>query len=536
VNDLEPRRRESRLRLALVAAAALPPLVLVAAELWVFSGRWGFPLDDSWIHLVFARNLARGLGLAFNPGTLVAGTTSPLWTALLAVLYLLPGPTFAWVQAAGIAAHLAAVDGTYRLARALDLTPRWSLVAGAFVAANHWLVWSSVSGMEIPLFIALSLAGTRRHLAERSAAPGASPPVSFVFFGLAALARPEGLLLPMLAALDRLLRIEPPRGRWRADLTDLLVGFTAVAILVVPVALFFRHASGSFLPTTFAAKSTGPPGWWPNGQYLWTAFGIVNQAAPVLALVAGGGIVLRLRRFAERDAGLLPVFWVLGMPLAYSFLQQGHDLVLGNFGRYYFPLLPFVVVLACVALAEIDFERLRAVTLAGIKFPLAALLAAAIALPTGVELMGTLPFYLRNLANVEDSDVAVAKWLAPRLDPRAVLAVNDIGAIKYLLPNPIVDLIGIATPEAVPFMFATARRDHLSFHQAMLRFVEEKKPDYLIVFPTWFKEAAKDPQRFPVLYRRPVPDNATMGGDEVVIYGTPWTRWPIVEPPPPASP
>src|SRR5512143_343579 len=49
----------------------------------------GFPLDDSWIHLTFARNLARGWGFAYNQGEPVAGSTAPLWTLILAFFHLL---------------------------------------------------------------------------------------------------------------------------------------------------------------------------------------------------------------------------------------------------------------------------------------------------------------------------------------------------------------------------------------------------------------------------------------------------------------
>src|SRR5690348_13183272 len=49
-------------------------------------GRLGFPLDDSYIHLQFARNLATGHGWSFNPGEPTPGATSPLWVALLAAL------------------------------------------------------------------------------------------------------------------------------------------------------------------------------------------------------------------------------------------------------------------------------------------------------------------------------------------------------------------------------------------------------------------------------------------------------------------
>src|ERR1700677_239652 len=50
---------------------------------------FGFPLDDSWIHQTVARNLADTGVLGFRPGRLSAGSTSLLWTILLAVRPLL---------------------------------------------------------------------------------------------------------------------------------------------------------------------------------------------------------------------------------------------------------------------------------------------------------------------------------------------------------------------------------------------------------------------------------------------------------------
>ncbi|HSU84548.1 MAG TPA: hypothetical protein VLR69_19195, partial [Thermoanaerobaculia bacterium] len=44
------------------------------AELARLKGGLGFPLDDSWIHLQFARNLAHGAGLSYNPGHFVTGS------------------------------------------------------------------------------------------------------------------------------------------------------------------------------------------------------------------------------------------------------------------------------------------------------------------------------------------------------------------------------------------------------------------------------------------------------------------------------
>src|SRR5207302_940720 len=68
---------------ALVVVAAVLPLSLYLLREHAIAGAAGFPLDDSWIHLQFARNLAEGAGFAYNPGVPVAGSTAPLWTLLL---------------------------------------------------------------------------------------------------------------------------------------------------------------------------------------------------------------------------------------------------------------------------------------------------------------------------------------------------------------------------------------------------------------------------------------------------------------------
>src|SRR5687767_11811652 len=102
-------------------AALVACLLYLRAERALLDGRLGLPLDDSWIHLQFARSLAGGEGLAYNPGERVAGSTAPLWTALLSLGFLLQLPPLVWAKTVGTACHLLTVAATFRLARALDL-------------------------------------------------------------------------------------------------------------------------------------------------------------------------------------------------------------------------------------------------------------------------------------------------------------------------------------------------------------------------------------------------------------------------------
>jgi hypothetical protein len=197
--------------------------------------------------------------------------------------------------------------------------------------------------------------------------------------------------------------------------------------------------------------------------------------------------------------------------------------MLGNFGRYYFPLLPIVAVLGAIGLEPAVLSLAPRIRPAGWRAILGAAAAALILAPALFVLAQGQRFYAQNVANVQESDVALARWLADRLPPEAVLAVNDIGALKYLLPNRIVDLASIATPE----IGREVRRDTAAgvpWDDALLAAISRRRPDYLAVFPSWFPGLAHDP-RFRAVYTLSIPRNITMGGDEIVLYETPWTRY-----------
>src|SRR5438876_10996023 len=54
-------------------------------------------IDDAYITFRYARNLAEGLGLVYNPGEWVLGTTAPLWAVFLAGGYKLGLTNLPWL-------------------------------------------------------------------------------------------------------------------------------------------------------------------------------------------------------------------------------------------------------------------------------------------------------------------------------------------------------------------------------------------------------------------------------------------------------
>jgi hypothetical protein len=527
-------------QLLLLAAGLLACLLYFFAEVYA-RHHLGFPLDDSFIHLQFARNLATGHGLSYNPGQFVTGSTAPLWTALLALLFLLPGNIVLWVKVLGVALYLAGIDATRRLADELGLSPGLATLAAVLTLATGPLVWSALSGMEIPLFVLLSLWGTILHLRER--ARPERPPLALPVLALSILARPEGGVVVLVALFDRLLvvrrPVDDPAGPLalaRPRLRPLAVGSGLAALGIAGSLLFYRLAGGSFLPTTFAVKGNGLQRYLPDLQYLYVVFGILWKAQPWMLLLAFGGIVRLIANLGTpRDRGLLPALWTLSLPLGYSLMSPlGRGLIAGNFGRYYFPLFPFVVLLGLLglesavrALPNLQRGQLENREHGGAHLPWGLLLSVVLLWPTVSGLIEGAGRYVQNVANVDDGDVRAALWLRPRLPAGALLAVNDIGALKYLLPNPVVDLVGISSPDlrrevADDLAHGRAR----SWEEAMLAALARRRPDYLVVFPTWFPAVSHLPG-FRALQIFDVPNNVTMGGNEIGVYATPWTRHPL---------
>src|SRR5512138_1897627 len=154
----------------LAVAALIAILFYLIVSALVF--RVGFPLDDTWIHLTYARNLAEHGEWAFRLGQRSAGSTSPLWTVLLSIGFLIGLAPYIWTYLLGwVALTLLAV---YAENVARKLVPSYKSRipwAGLFFVFAWHLTWSAVSGMEtllhaLIILVVLSslIIGSRRYL------------------------------------------------------------------------------------------------------------------------------------------------------------------------------------------------------------------------------------------------------------------------------------------------------------------------------------------------------------------------------------
>jgi hypothetical protein len=445
-------RIDVRLVLAIAALVAVLFYLLVSALIF----RIGFPLDDSWIHLTYARNFAEHGEWAYRLGERSAGSTSPLWTALLAIGFLLNLAPFVWTYFLGwVVLTLMAIHAE-NVARKLvgSYKPRLPWVGLFFVFAWH-LTWSAVSGMETLLhgfiiFAVLTalMSGTRRYLTLGLLA------------GLSIWVRPDGLTLLGPILFTAFLCEGTWSSRGEAVLKT-LIGFGA---LFLPYLLFNLAMSGNPMPNTFYAKQAEYEAYWLSkslpqrlSDYLWPII-----ASPFLVLIPGVFIWAK-KNFRTRNWGALAgVIWFFGYILIYFMRLPAYQ-----HGRYIIPALPILYLWGLLGVLEFA-------TSASVNRRFVLLWQMII----GVLCLAFGFIGARQNAYdvywIESEMVETAKWVEQNLPPDSVLAVHDIGALGYYVQNPLIDLAGLITPEVVPFIRDEAR---------LAEYLDSRPAEYLIVFP-----------------------------------------------------
>lgn len=277
----------------LVAAAALAHIA------------YYFPrtVDDMFIHLRYAENLASGNGLVYNLGERVEGFSSPMWVPLIAVGIALGfnGVTFSKLVSLAFLGFL--LWGLYKLGREqLKLGPLSALLPPACCAANSYIIAWSTWGLETPAYLSLmvwSAVWLGRHIEEPSRRRLL---VTSLVCGLFALTRPEAALFLALIGLALVVR---PAG-FRHKLAALGRGIAPGLIVIAVFGAYtgFRMAYfGLPLPHTYYAKQ-GHGFNWMQWQPLWAQ----GAATSEILFVFGGALLAAVTYFARRSVLALAVF------------------------------------------------------------------------------------------------------------------------------------------------------------------------------------------------------------------------------------
>ncbi|WP_459644764.1 hypothetical protein [Kineococcus sp. NUM-3379] len=409
---------------------ALAPVVLVAAlaagAAWLTRGAL---IDDAYITLTYARNVAEHGTWGLLSDVPSSTATAPLWVLLLAALTRLSGDALTALALAQVAVAAALVPVLRALARRTHL-PVWTAPAAAAVVVVHPLLLS-VTGMESGLLVLLLAATVLAGAAGRAVPFG-------LLAGAAFLTRMDAAFALVVVALlsPRVLR-------------RLHVALPAAAVVALSWMAWSWYALGTAIPDTFLIKTQqgtfGPwsvaDGWaWYHelyGAVAVVAFAPIALAALALVLL---GALLRRRTGPGRPA-TLP--W-----LALTAAGVAHWLTLVVLGVppyhwYYAPLVASGLLGTVAVVAALTARGAR------LRVPVAALLLVQVATSLAVDVSGPLPWRVMpvqtNFATSRAYE-AMGEDLRAELDGGRVVTFGEIGHLAYVC-DCVVD--GFADPARV---------------------------------------------------------------------------------------
>jgi len=388
------------------------PLLLLAIGRFVFWKYLPFASEDAYITFRYARHLAAGAGLVYNPGERVMGFTSAPWALWNALGYALIRDAVLWSRlwsTLGDAATLLLM-GTL-LKRHASRPAAWCF--NYFFAAWPYFAAVATTGMENSMMV--TLIALSAALVERGS-PAGGPVI-----GLLALWRPEGLAAAAVMAL---------RARWR----DRLVALAIIGAGAGALAWYF----GSPVPQSVFAKSmlygiAGPwvgrhwwewlsPfcfGRWPGPAECSTMFPLTVLFAP--ALVRGLPELWRARR-----SGLaLAIAAALAVWLGYALLGVAYF--------YWYMAVPLagLAALAAVGLPRVVQGR--------------GLYAAAALFVLGMWTIAPKLYLGRARAEYFGFGV-IADYLTTHARVGEKIMLEPIGLIGYHTELRVVDEVGLVSP------------------------------------------------------------------------------------------
>ena len=411
-------------------------------------------VDDAFIHLTFARNLAQGNGFAFNPGEPTYGSTAPLWTMILALFSKLFTPGFGMAKVLSIIFGLLTIPAFRLLAGNIGLNRKSADIATIIWAVNVWLVRWTASGMEATLATLLLLISINALVRSRDSAG--------IWIGLTILCRPEAAVMAVIFALDR----------WYSAGFRRALKLCGLVIAVnLPWLIYALISFGTIIPNTALVKGGfNLPVFSDFMLGLKRTILIIGSSHGIEVLVVLTGLLYLLigrtkeTNSANRTIALLSVWAVFP---AIIYLVQGVFIS----SRYLLLGLPALTLLMFLILDNRERQKTLHIWRWGRYLILCLLVIQQLFLTYRVTLPHVKAF---------KPTIAVLTGMAERLrndtPPGSSVAVGDVGVIGFYSDRYIVDLEGLVTAEMIPYRVGIPL-DELILSKSYLRI---HQVDYII--------------------------------------------------------
>jgi hypothetical protein len=389
--------------------------------------RSGYTEEDAFISFQYARNLAWGEGLVFNPGERVEGYTNFLWTVLLGLPQAFGWDVLLFAKVLGTLCGLAALLLLLVDRLRGEGVPLWlGLAAGLVVALDPGVALWSVGGLETALYMLLVTGAVLCLTVDPW--EGRRALVTGVLFGLAALTRPEAVLLVVVGLVLRLVR-----GRGAAGVRPVLLAAGGVLLLVGPHLVWRLVYYGYPLPNTFYAKvgASGAQvlrGWryvrdWSAGMFY---LPFVGLALPLVWRGAGWRL---------RSRALLCLAHLAGVVVVGGDWMRAY--------RFVVPILPLLMLVLYECLVAVGGWVSRLV-----RLPRPVVVGVLFALPVaamGVQLQQDLvdwEVYSPTEEAMREMTL-LGRWLKRHALPGMTMATGVLGRVTYYSELRVLDTLGL---------------------------------------------------------------------------------------------
>jgi hypothetical protein len=428
--------RNSILFLSAIAAFILLVAVCILVSLKMNNATFIYPLDDTYIHMTIARNLALHGNWGMNPEVFASASSSILYTLLLASAFLIGGVNELVPLGLNLSAALLVIWYFYRIAQLRGVTPRYFAFILVLLLGGVSMIPLSISGMEHTwqiLIGVLFLYESARYIDSANRRLS----WSLLFFAaLATMIRYESIFLVGIVAFFMCVR----RQRLQAALL-IVAGF-------LPILLFGMYSlsqGGYFLPNSLLLKGHTPV-MSPGGLFL---FGV--------------GWMIKL----VHEPHLLMLFIVLCFLSVVSFLRPGDKWKLENiviwilvllfiahltfaqtgwFYRYEAYLLAFSFFAFMLLEKQIGpILKVWSARYLSMRLKTVLLILAIPLLVRGLYTMRNTPFAMNNIYSQQ---YQMASFVH-KFHPSVRVVANDIGAISYYNDLYLLDLFGLASRQVL---------------------------------------------------------------------------------------
>jgi hypothetical protein len=381
----------------------------------------GHIVDDAYISFRYARNLADGHGIVYNPGERVEGYTNFLWVLLLELGMKLRQSPEMVARVLGMLAGATTIVVVARLAARTRTSGAAFWIAPALVAVHPAnAVWAG-GGLEGPLFACLLTGGVG--WAAVSAEAGSLHPASAVLLALAALTRPEGALVAVVVA--GLVLVTCPQLRRRS------LGLWVLVFLAlwIPHFLWRWLYYGNPLPNTFYAKVDVHGSAIHRGLVYLHSFAL--STGYWLLLPIAGVVLLRHRKSVVITAGVTAVY------LGYVVFVGGDTLSMHRF------LVPIIGLLGLLVAWGAEGWKSHFHPRPAILWGAGLLMAAAVVYSARPNFAGAIFDSVRWEMRETATWKEVGLWFRQNATAGDSIAVLPAGAIPYFSGLKAIDMLGL---------------------------------------------------------------------------------------------